>query len=95
MYRALAARCNYLAQDRPDLAFGREELSREFSVQNLNSFKKMKRLVRYLCGLPRLVYTYHFQDMPTTVEIYVDTDIAGCKETRWSTSGGAIIVGDA
>ena len=93
MYRALAARCNYLEQDRPDLAFGSEELCREISVPNLNSFKKLKRLVRYSCGLPRLVCTYHFQDMPTTVDIFVDTDFAGCKETRRSTSGGAIIVG--
>ena len=93
MYRALAARCNYLAQDRPDLAFSSKELCRAFSVPNLNSFKKLNRSVRYLCGLPRLVYTYNFQDMPTTVNRLVDTDFAGCKETRRSTSGGAIKVG--
>ena len=93
MYRALAARCNYLAQDRPDLAFSSKELCREVSVPNLNSFKKLKRLVRYICGLPRLVYTYKFQDMPTTVDLFVDTDFAGCKETRRSASGGAVMVG--
>ena len=93
MYRALAARCNYLAQDRPDFAFSSKERCRAFSVPNLNSFKKLKRLVQYLCGLPRLVYNYNFQDMPTTVDIFVDTDFAGCKETRRSTSGGAILVG--
>ena len=32
--------------------------------------------------------------MPTTVDIFVDTDFAGCNETRRSTSGGAIMVGD-
>ena len=93
MYRALAARCNYLAQDRPDFAFSSKELCRELSVPNLNSFKKLKRLVRYLCGLPRLVYTYNFQEMPNTVDIFVDTDFANCKETRRSTSGGAIMLG--
>ena len=40
-----------------------------------------------------MVYTYKFQDLPTTVDIFVDTDFAGCKETRRSTSGGAILVG--
>ena len=30
VYRALAARCNYLAQDRPDLAYSAKELCREF-----------------------------------------------------------------
>ena len=93
MYRALAARCNYLAQDRPDIAFSRKELCRGLSIPNLNGFKKLKRLVRYLYGLPRLVYTYHFQDMPTTANLFVDTDFAGCKETRRSTSGGASMVG--
>ena len=90
IYRALAARCNYLAQDRPDLAFGVKKLCRESSVPNLNSFKKVKRLVRYLCGLPGIVYTYHFQDVPTTVDIFVDTDFVGRKETRRSTSGGLL-----
>ena len=60
-YRALAARCNYLSQDRRNISFAANELCREFSIHNLNSFKKPKRLVRYLCGLPRLV---SFQNVP-------------------------------
>ena len=55
LYRARSARCNYLSQDRPDLAFSSKELFREFNTPNLNSFKKLKRLVRYSCGMPRLV----------------------------------------
>ena len=31
--------------------------------------------------------------MPTTVDLFVDKDSAACKETRRSTSGGAILVG--
>ena len=31
--------------------------------------------------------------MLTTVDIFVDTDFAGCKETGRSTSGGAVMVG--
>ena len=59
----------------------------------MNTFKKLKRLVRYLCGMPRLVHVYKWQDSPSAVDIYVDTDFAGCKETRRSTSGGAVMVG--
>ena len=44
MYRALAARCNYLAQDRPDIAYSSKELCREFSIPDINSFQKLKRL---------------------------------------------------
>ena len=46
MYRALAARCNYLSQDRPDIAFSSKELCREFAVPNKMSFQKLKRLAR-------------------------------------------------
>ena len=52
LYRALAAWCNYLSQDRPDLAFSSKELCREFSVPTMTSLKKLKRLVRYLAGMP-------------------------------------------
>ena len=54
LYRALAARCNDLSQDRPDLAFSSKELCREFSVTTMTSLKKLERLVRYLAGMPRL-----------------------------------------
>ena len=92
-YRALAARCNYLAQDRPDISYASKELCREFSVPNLSSFKKLKRLVRYLAGMPRLVYRYPWQVMPTHLIVSVDTDFAGCQSTRRSTSGGAAMIG--
>ena len=94
MYRALAARCNYLAQDRPDIAYSSKELCREFAVPTQTSFKKLKRLCRYLAGMPRLQYIYKWQDMPTELSIYVDTDFAGCKDTRRSTSGGTAMIGN-
>ena len=92
-YRALAARCNYLAQDRPDISYASKELCREFSIPNLSSFKKLKRLVRYLAGMPRLVYRYPWQTMPEHITVSVDTDFAGCQATRRSTSGGAAMIG--
>ena len=93
MFRALAARANFLAQDRPDIAFASKELCREFSVPNRNSFVRLKRLVRYLVGSQRLVYEFRYQPLPMHVDVYTDTDFAGCKETRRSTSGGIIMVG--
>ena len=93
MYRALAARCNYLSQDRPDISFSSKELCREFSVPNKMSFQKLKRLARYLSGLPRLVYRYRWQSMPEVLDVYVDTDFAGCQTTRRSTSGGVALIG--
>ena len=93
VYRALSARCNYLAQDRPYLSHSSKELCREFSIPNMSSFKKLKRLVRYLAGMPRIVYRYQWQKMPTHLEVSVDTDFFGCQSTRRSTSGGAAMLG--
>ena len=93
MFRALSARCNYLAQDRVDIAYSAKELCREFAIPTKKSNAKLKRLVRYLVGAPRLLYTYPFQDPTNQLDVYVDTDFAGCKSTRRSTSGGAAMHG--
>ena len=61
MYRALSARANDLAQDRPDIAFSTKELCREFAIPNKDSYAKLERVVSYLIGIPRLVYVYDWQ----------------------------------
>ena len=92
-FRALAARANYLALDRPDIAFAAKELCRQFAQPTDRSVEQLKRMVRYLVHNPRL--TYHFDYVPETnaVDVYVDTDFAGCLKTRRSTSGGLIMMG--
>lgn len=93
LYRALSARCNYLAQDRCDIAFAAKELCREFAISNKSSYGRLKRLVRYLVGLPRSVYSYKFQTSTEQITVYCDTDFAGCQSIRRSTSGGVCLRG--
>ena len=93
LYRALSARANYLAQDRPDIAFSTKELCREFAIPNKDSYQKLKRVCRYLIGLPRLVYVYGWQSLPDAIDIFTDTDFAGDKISRRSTSGGTVMFG--
>ena len=57
-YRALSARCNYLAQDRPDLSYAAKELCRDFAAPSIRSWIRLKRAIRYLRGSPRVVYNY-------------------------------------
>ena len=99
LFRALSARANFLSQDRPDINFATKELCREFAVPNQKSYLRLKRLIRYLVGLPRLVFRYDFPAKGVapaeSIELYVDTDFAGCRETRRSTSGGVATVGGA
>ena len=91
-FRGAAARANYLALDRPDLQFAAKEICRWMSAPTELAWQGLKRLGRYIVGLPRLVYKYPWQDA-STVDVYSDTDWSGCPVTRKSTSGGCIMIG--
>ena len=60
-FRALAARANYLAQDRADIQFAVKELARRMSTAKSGDMELLKRLGRYLVGTPRAVYDYAWQ----------------------------------
>ena len=94
LFRALVARANYLAQDRTDIAFAVKELCRRMSCPREGDWKGLKRLGRYLVDKRRLICEFKYQYKPAKVVVWVDTDHAGCKETRKSTSGGLIKLGD-
>ena len=91
-FRALAARANYLAQDRIDIQFPAKEVCRFMSSPTETSKAAMKRMGRYLIGHKRMVYTYPFQ-RAEGIDVYSDTDWSGCPRTRRSTSGGCIMIG--
>ena len=57
-FRAVAARGNYLAQDRPDIQFAVKELCRCMSSPKREDQHKLKRLGRYLRGKPWAVGVY-------------------------------------
>ena len=52
----------------------------------------MQRLTRYLKDSPRLVYSFPWQK-DSDLDVFVDTDFAGCLATRRSTSGGVALRG--
>ena len=61
-FRALAARANYLALDRPDLCFAAKELCRQFSRPTSSSIRALRRLVKYLVRRPRLTWRFDVCD---------------------------------
>ena len=87
-YRALSARVNYLAQDRPDIQFAGKEICRFMQSPKSSDWMKLKKLGRYLRGKMRLVYHFQWQGKPPTLTGYTDTNWAGCSRTRRSTSAG-------
>ena len=92
-YRAVAARANYLAQDRSDLQYSVKECSRHQANPNREGLEKIKRLARYLVKCPRWTIKFKYQQNTGSINAYVDTDFAGCRRTRRSTSGGLVMLG--
>ena len=95
-YRSVVARGNFLAQDRPDIRKSVKELYREMSSPSRGSWRRLKKLCRYLKGTPRVVQRVKIGvDLNNVVNVYVDSDWAGCTRTRRSTNGGCILLNGA
>ena len=58
------------------------------------SWAMLKRLDRYLLKRPRVTIYYKYQRGRDVVTVWIDTDFAGCKETRRSTIGGVMKLGN-
>ena len=92
MFRAVAARGNYLGQDRMDMQFAAKEISRFMSKPEEQDWRSAKRLARYLKDNRRVVIMYKYQKLPWKVIVWSDSDFAGCQRTGRSTSGGVVDV---
>ena len=53
MFRAVAARLNFLSQDRPDTTFATRKLCSKMSQPDAQDLKNMKRVGRFLVRRPR------------------------------------------
>ena len=93
MYRALSARILYLSMNRPEIAFSAKEFCRHFAHPTKAGVDALKRVARFLIGLPRLVWHFPFQAQTNKLKVYVDTDFGGCQHTRRYTSGGMAMIG--
>jgi hypothetical protein len=89
-FRSVAARCNYLAADRPDIQYATKETARGMASPTEGDWSKLKRLARYLKTVPRMKQWFKWQERPADLVCFTDSDWAGCKRTRKSTSGGGI-----
>ena len=89
MFRAVAARLNYLSQDRPDIM----KLCSKMSRPDAQDLKNMKRVGRFLVGRPRVGCLFEWQAHPGTLHALADADWAGDRQSRKSVSGGMILHG--
>ncbi len=92
-FRALAARLNYLAQDSPDVQFAAKEVCRDMARPNQGSWRRLKALARFLLERETVIWKFAWQEGEPELALYSDSDWAGCRRTRRSTSGGVVMLG--
>ena len=92
-FQSVAALLNFSAQDRPELLYSVKELMRRMSCPTELDETRLKRVVRFIRTLPRMVAQYAWNPISSELEVYTDSDHAGCTSTRKSTLGGCILWG--
>ena len=92
-YRSIAARLNFLAADRVDIQFANKEICRRMSGPCMSDWAKVRKLERYLRKHTRQVLWFAWEAVQSILQVYVDTDYAGCPRTRRSTKGGLVMHG--
>lgn len=88
-FRAMEARCNFVGSDRLDLQFVAKEVLRCVGCREI-----VVQIAKYLTGeYHRIVQMSPSGGDDGVTHAFRDSDWAGCLETRKSTSGGALFVG--
>ena len=83
----------YLGQDRSQIQFAVKELSRGMGKPTERDRGRLKKFIRFLKGSPRYINHYCYQGAVDRIIVWIDTDFAGCKKGRKSTSGGMMMHG--
>lgn len=92
-YRSLAGALQYLTLTRPDLSYAVQQVCLFMHAPHDGHFQLLKRILRYVRGTTHLglqLYRSSTHDLTA----YSDADWAGCPDTRKSTSGFCVFLGD-
>ena len=82
-----------MALDRSDISFASKEASRGMAKPTKGDAIRLKRILRYSKGAPKAVNKFAWQAQQEGIRVYTDSDWAGCRKTRKSTSGGFVMLG--
>ena len=93
VYRGLAARLNFSSQDSPDLQFPVKACSQDMARPQRGSWKRIKKVARYLVKRKAVVWMFAWQDEPSYSYVASDSDWGGSSKDRRSTSGGSWMIG--
>ncbi|XP_060182800.1 uncharacterized mitochondrial protein AtMg00810-like [Lycium barbarum] len=93
LYRSLAGALQYLTFTRPDISYAVQQICLFMHNPMEVYMNSLKRIVRYIKGT--LDHGLHlYPSKPTTLISYTDADWGGCPDTRRSTSGYCVFLGD-
>jgi len=92
-YRSLAGALQYLTFIRPDISYAVQQVCLHMHDPREPHLSAVKSILRYLRGT--LAYGLLLRRGATAeLIVYTDADWAGCPDTRKSTSGYAVFLGD-
>ena len=93
LYLSVGALLNYIGLDRPELQYSIKECMRKASRPSRADMSRLKRIGRYIVGSRRRALLFSWQPQSTEIDVFVDSDFAGCPRTRRSTAGGCVMRG--
>ena len=87
-------RLAYLSADRTELQFASDELARSIAEQTTVDVEALKRCIRFLLKYPRCIQSFERQEIaPKQINLYSDSNFAGCLQSSKSTSSCKIVYG--
>jgi hypothetical protein len=92
-FRSLAGALQYLTFTRPDIDYAVQQVCLYMHAPRDIHLAALKRILRYISGTLHLGLHLRPSSIDTLV-VYSDADWAGCPDTRKSTSGYAVFLGD-
>jgi hypothetical protein len=93
LYRSLTGALQYATLTRPDISYSVQQACLYMHDPRLPHLAHVKKILRYLKGTLDHGLLLN-SSSPTSLTVYSDADWAGCPDTRRSTSGFCVYLGD-
>ena len=93
-YRQLVGSLIYLTITRPDISYAVNLMSQFMTAPRHLHLAAVRRIIRYLIRTPSCGLFFPSNN-PLTLKAYSDADWAGCPDTRRSTTGWCMFLGDS
>jgi hypothetical protein len=92
-FRSIAGALQYLIFTCLDITYAVQQICLHMHDPREPHLMAMKRILRYLWGTPDYDFLLR-RSSSSDLVVYTDADWAGCLDTRRSTSGYAVFLGD-